>query len=132
MRSLILDYLNNNTVTGFTVSSNLPYDQNGNPLYFQNFKTLYVAEPITDQEPLFDTLDNMALVEETTTVDIFVVCDAKTKPSNYDTLVSTVKGVRTAVTIDGYTAKNVQVQTSITNDNLVTQFVLQYTKVLNT
>lgn len=129
MRDLILTYLNDNVVTGFGVSDNLPYNQNGEPLYLQNLKSLYVNQPTVEQEPLFDTLDAQALVSETTQASCYVVTDAKTLPSNYDDLVTTVKGVRTAALSLGYTAKEVDVQTSIIDDTLVTQFDMEFTKV---
>jgi len=129
MRDIIITYLKANVVTGFGVSDKLPFNQNGDPLYLQNLKTLYVNQPTVEQEPLFDTLDAQAIVTETTIATCFVVTDAKTLPSNYDELVTTVKGVRKAATILGYTAKEVDTSTSIVDDTLVTQFVMEFTKV---
>ena len=77
MRSLILTYLENNKPSGFGVSQNLPFDQNGTALYLQNLKTLYVDQPQTEQEPLIDTLDTTRIVSETTIVNVYVVTDAK-------------------------------------------------------
>lgn len=131
MRDTIITYLKANVVTGFGVSDRLPFNQNGEPLYLQNLKSLYVNQPTVQQEPLFDTLDAQALVTETTNVQCFVVTDAKTLPSNYDELVTAVKGVRTTATInaDGYTGKEVDVTTSIVDDTMVTTFTMDFTKV---
>ena len=129
MRDIILTYLNDNVVTGFGVSDNLPYNQNGEPLYLQNLKSFYVDQPQTEQEPLFDTLDDQAIVSETTTASCFVVTDAKVLPSNYDELVTAVKGVRTAATVLGYTAKEVDVNSNIIGDELVTQFDMEFKKI---
>jgi hypothetical protein len=129
MRDIIITYLKANVVTGFGVSDKLPFNQNGEPLYLQNLKSLYVNQPTVEQEPLFDTLDAQAIVTETTIVECYVVTDAKTLPSNYDELVTAVKGVRQAATILGYTAKEVDTSTSIVDDTLVTQFVMEFTKV---
>ncbi len=130
MRSLILTYLEANKTSGFGVSQNLPFDQNGTALYLQNLKTIYVDNPTTEQEPLYDTLDDCSIVSETTIVDVYVVTDAKTLPSNYDAMVTAVKGVKTDTTITGYTEKRVNVSTSYANgDQLVTQFELRYTKI---
>jgi hypothetical protein len=132
MRSTVKTYLQNNTVSGFGVSDQLPFTQNGTALYLQNLKTIYVDQPTTEQEPLYDTLDDSAIVTETTTVDVYVATDAKTLPSNYDTLVSTVKNVRTDSTVQGYHAKEINVITSIENsDVLLTQFECKFTKVIN-
>ena len=88
MRSLILAYLNANKVSGFGVSQQLPFDQNGSALYLQNLKSVYVDNPLTEQDPLFDTLDDSPIVSETTIVSVYVVTDAKTLPScnNYSRL----------------------------------------------
>lgn len=132
MRSTVKTYLQNNTVSGFGVSDQLPFTQNGTALYLQNLKTIYVDQPTTEQEPLYDTLDDSAIVTETTTVDVYVATDAKTLPSNYDTLVSTVKNVRTDSTVQGFHAKEINVITSIENsDVLLTQFECKFTKVIN-
>jgi hypothetical protein len=132
MRSLILTYLEANKPSGFGVSQNLPFDQNGSALYLQNLKSLYVDNPTTEQEPLYDTLDDCSIVSETTIVDIYVVTDAKTLPSNYDAMVTAVKGVKTDTTITGYTEKRVNVSTSYANgDQLVTQFELRFTNIKN-
>ena len=130
MRSLILTYLEANKPSGFGVSQNLPFDQNGTALYLQNLKSLYVDNPSTEQEPLYDTLDDCSIVSETTIVDVYVVTDAKTLPSNYDAMVTAVKGVKTDTTITGYTEKRVNVSTSYANgDQLVTQFELRFTNI---
>jgi hypothetical protein len=132
MRSLILTYLEANKPSGFGVSQNLPFDQNGTALYLQNLKSLYVDNPSTEQEPLYDTLDDCSIVSETTIVDVYVVTDAKTLPSNYDAMVTAVKGVKTDTTITGYTEKRVNVSTSYANgDQLVTQFEIRFTNIKN-
>lgn len=132
MRSLILTYLEANKPSGFGVSQNLPFDQNGTALYLQNLKSLYVDNPTTEQEPLYDTLDDCSIVSETTIVDVYVVTDAKTLPTNYDAMVTAVKGVKTDTTITGYTEKRVNVSTSYANgDQLVTQFELRFTNIKN-
>jgi hypothetical protein len=130
MRSLILTYLDANKVSGFGVSQNLPFDQNGSALYLQNLKNIYVDNPTTEQEPLIDTLDNCSIVSETTIVNVYVVTDAKTLPSNYDAMVTMVKGLRTLSTLEGYTERRCNVSTSYANgDQLVTEFELRYTKL---
>ncbi len=130
MRSLILTYLEANKTSGFGVSQNLPFDQNGTALYLQNLKTIYVDNPTTEQEPLYDTLDDSPVVSETTTVDVYVVTDAKTLPSNYDAMVTATKALRNISTIQGFTEKRCNVSTSYANgDQLVTQFELRYTKI---
>ncbi len=130
MRSLILTYLEANKPSGFGVSQNLPFEQNGSALYLQNLKQLYVDNPSTEQEPLYDTLDDNPVVSETTIVNIYVVTDAKTLPTDYDTMVTIVKGVKNISTIQGYTTKRVNMSSSYANgDQLVTEFEARFTNI---
>jgi hypothetical protein len=131
MRDIIITYLKANVETGFGVSDHLPFNQNGEPLYLQNLKSLYVDQPTVEQEPLLETLDAQGIVSETTIAQCYVVTDAKTLPSNYDAQVTAVKGVRTTATIlaGGYTGKEVDVSTSLVDDTIVTQFTMEFTRV---
>jgi len=129
---LILTYLEANKPSGFGVSQNLPFDQNGSALYLQNLKQLYVDNPQTEQEPLYDTLDGVSIVSETTTASIYVVTDAKTLPSNYDAMVTYAKAAKDTSTITGFSEKRVNVSTSYANgDQLITQFDLRFTNIKN-
>ena len=38
MRTQILDYFTDNKVSGYTLTDELPWDTQGNPLYLKNFK----------------------------------------------------------------------------------------------
>jgi len=132
MRSLLLTYLEDNKPSGFGVSQNLPFDQNGTALYLQNLKQLYVDNPSTEQEPLIDTLDGCSIVSETTTVSVYVVTDAKTLPSNYDALVTYAKAAKDISTITGYTERRAIVTRTYANgDQLVTQIELRFTNIKN-
>lgn len=132
MRSSIITYLDNNKPSGFSVSQNLPFEQNGSALYLQNLKTLYVDQPLTEQEPLYDTLDDSPIVSETTIVNIYVVTDAKVLPTDYDSMVTVTKASKDISTITGYTSKRVNVTTSyVSGDQLLTQFEVRYTKIAN-
>jgi len=135
MRTEILSYLDSNfSVTGFSVTEELPWDSNGQPLYLKNFKKIYVDQPQTVQEPLIDVLNGNntgggGVVSETTTVTAYVVTDAKTLPENYDTMLSTLRNSRFA-TADGYTQRTTLVSTSFESDALVTEFNFNFYKVL--
>lgn len=130
MRDTILSYLEANTVTGFAVSTELPYDAGGVPQYLNNYKKLYVDRTQTEQEPLLDTLDDQGIVAETSSVSVFVVVDAKTLPTNYDTLVSTVRGARLQDLTTGWTQRVTTVETTYEADALVTQFTFNFRKLI--
>lgn len=130
MRSEVITYLQANTVTGFSVTENLPWTKDGNPLYLSNLKVLYTDLDQVLQEPLFDTLDGGSGSIETTTVSVYVTTDAKTLPSNYDTLVSTVRAAKlTASAGLGYTQRTTDVTTEYVADNLVTRFDFNFDKI---
>lgn len=130
MRDTIISYLQDNPVTGFAVSTELPYDASGVAQYLNNFKKLYVDRTQTEQEPLLDTLDDQGIVAETSSVSVFVVVDAKTLPTNYDTLVSTIKAARLQDLTTGWTQRLTTVATTYEADALVTQFTFNFTKLI--
>lgn len=130
MRDTILTYLEDNMVTGFTLSTELPYDASGNPQYLNNFKKVYVDRTQTAQEPLLDALDGSGAVIETSTTNIYVVTDAKTLPTNYDALITMIRGARLDPTITGVTQRTTTMSTSYEADSLVTEFELSFFKVI--
>ena len=135
MRTEILSYLDSNfSVSGFSVTQELPWDSSEIPLYLKNFKKIYVDRPQTVQEPLIDVLNHTnsgggGVVAETTTVTAYVVTDAKTLPTNYDTMVSALKNARFATSGDK-TQRTTIVATSFEGDALVTEFNFNFYKVI--
>lgn len=130
MRSTILDYLNSQTFTNFSTSSELPWDASGVPLYLKNMKKMYVDRPQTVQEPLIDTLDDIGIVNETTSVTVYVSTDAKNLPTDYDTMVSTVKSARLQDVTTGWRQRLTEVTSSFEDDVLVTEFTFNFTKLI--
>jgi hypothetical protein len=134
MRTAIYDAikaLGSTTLGTFSVSSELPYDASGTPLYLKNFKKIYVDVDQVGQEATVATLDGSSWVDETTTVRAYFVTDAKLLPSNYETLVDAVKETRLTSDITGVTKRRCQVSTRFEADALVTEFEFSFTKQLN-
>lgn len=127
LRRTVLDYLQANPVTGFRITEELPWTQ-AEPLYIKNKKTLYVDQPQSVQEPLFDTLDGMSGIDEIYTVTVYVTTDAKTLPATYDDMYAVVKNAR--MEAEGYTQKVTSVSTEYDGDLLVTQFDVNYNKFI--
>jgi hypothetical protein len=130
MRSQVLDYLAENKVAGYSVTQELPWDSSGAPLYLKNFKRIYVDRDQVVQEPLIDTLDGNGIVNEITTVRVYVTTDAKNVPSNLDTLVSTIKNARLTTEISGVTQRATQVESDFVGDAVVTQFDLSWRQLI--
>ena len=130
MRDLILAWLTDNAVTGYTVTAELPWDSSGQPLYLNNMKRIYVDQPQTGQEPLIDVLNGEGIVNETTTVSIYLATDAKKLPANYDAVVSMIKSTRLDPAISGVTQRTTTVSTEFVNDTLVSQFDINFRKLI--
>lgn len=130
MRTEILDYFTDNRVSGYTLTQELPWDTQGNPLYLKNFKYIYVDSDQVAQEPLIDVFNGPGIVNEITTVRAYITTDAKNQPSNYDTMVSTFKNARLDTDIAGVTQRATQVSTEFVGDAQVTQFEFSFRQLI--
>lgn len=92
MRAGILSRLQsqfaNNTV--FRVSSELPWNQNNQPLYLKNLKTIYIDQPEQVASELIPTLDYRGVDQIDFSTQIYLAVDAKNPPSTLDSAVNTI------------------------------------------
>lgn len=133
MRTAIFDYISaipRATLGTYTLSTELPWEQNGQPLYLNNLKTIYVDVDQTSQEPLYNVLNFADPLDEITTVRVYFVNDAKQLPSNYESLVAEIKDARNATGTEGYVDKVCQVSTEFSADRLITTFEFSFKKLL--
>jgi hypothetical protein len=130
MRSDILDYLAQNKVTGYSVTQELPWDSSGAPLYLKNFKKIYVDQDQVVQEPLIDVLNGGGIINQDTTVAVYVTTDAKNAPSNLATLVSTIQNARLDPAVTGVTQRATQVSTEFVGDAQVTTFEISFRQLI--
>jgi hypothetical protein len=130
MRSLILDYLAENKVPGYSVTQELPWDSSGAPLYLKNFKKIYVDQDQVVQEPLIDVLNGGGIINQDTTVAVYVTTDAKNAPSNLATLVSTIQNARLDPAVTGVTQRATQVSTEFVGDAQVTTFEISFRQLI--
>jgi hypothetical protein len=132
MRQHILDQLASLDLGTFRVSSELPWSAAGTPLYLKNPKVLYVDEPDLTQTTLFNTLCGGAigLANQESETSVYVLCDAKQQPSNYDQLVESVKSI--VMTFTSVRSREVDVVTSFEADQLLTEFVFRTTETVLT
>lgn len=115
----------------YTLSTELPYDASGIPLYLKNYKKIYVDVDQINQDADFDTLSGAGWANETITVRAYFVTDAKLLPSNYETVVEAVKETRLTTDITGVTRRLCQVTTRFLDDALITEFEFSFTKYVN-
>jgi len=131
MRTEILNYITAQTLAGFRVSDELPWDNNGTPLYMSNMKTVYVDLDQIEQNSVIDTLNGPSgAVDEISTVSVYFVTDAKKLPTNYDTVVTAIRGARLATTITGVIERLCQVSTQFESDRVVTRFDFSFRKLI--
>lgn len=133
MRQAILDGISALSLGTFRVSSELPWTASGELLYFKNPKTFYVDEPDSEQTSLINTLcgsQQPNVVNKTTTISVWVTTDAKQKPSNYDSIVAAVQGLKDLTTLGAVRSRECDVNTSFEADRLQTEFVFRFTEIV--
>jgi hypothetical protein len=78
------------TVTQFATSTELPWSQNGTPLFRKNLKKVYVDQTYQEQSTLIPTLNGGEVFQNDLITMVYVGCDAKNPPSQLDLLVSKI------------------------------------------
>jgi len=128
IRSDLITQLTTNLAahSGFRVSSELPFDSAGQPLYQKNMKTVYLSEEekeVTEHVPLLTG----EIMQTETLVTGYLVTDAKNQPSDIDTVTSNVLLARTAIssTFDSSSS----VETEIEDDRITYTFEYNFLKV---
>lgn len=69
------------TLTQFAVTQELPWAQNGDPLYRKNMKRIYVDTAITEQSTILFTFEKANLDQNLYTCNVYFTVDAKNTPS---------------------------------------------------
>lgn len=130
MRQAIIDGISALSLGTFSVTSELPWDAAGTPLYQKNIKVFYVDEPDSEESALINVLNNAgSLTTKTTNISVYVTVDAKQKPSNYDSLVSQVRDVKNTTEITGVRSRECDINTTFEADTLLTEFVFRFTEM---
>jgi biopolymer transport protein ExbD len=129
MRTEVINYLKTQNLGSIAVSSDLPFDDSGVPLYTKNAKKVYVDNRQITTDPLVQTLGGVNILNESHSVDIFFAVDAKTLITNYDTVVNTIRTVKDNVTLNGAHTRTADVATEYVNDLLITQITITLTKI---
>ena len=130
MRQVVYNYIKALSLKSVSVSNELPYSTSGTELYLKNKKTIYVDVAQSQQDPAIDALNGSGAVDETTTVSVYFVNDAKKLPTDYDTIVTQMKGARTATGTEGFIQKTCNVSSSYQEDAVVTELVFSFRKII--
>ena len=94
MRSQIISYLTANLPSTFKVSTELPFEEGGNPLFRKNMRRFYLDDEEVEQTVLFPTFTG-DITETKTSILAYVAVDAKNRPSDLDTAISVMVNSRT-------------------------------------
>ncbi len=92
MRTQLLNAITTatSTLTQFAVSQELPWAQNGTPLFRKNLKKVYVDKTYQEQTTLIPTLNGGEVFQNDLITLAYVACDAKNPPSQLDNLVANI------------------------------------------
>lgn len=130
MRTVVYNYIKALSLKSASLSNELPYSTSGTELYLKNKRTIYVDVAQSQQDPAIDALNGSGAVDETTTVSVYFVNDAKKLPTDYDTVVTQMKGARTAAGTEGFIQKTCNVSSSYQEDAVVTELVFSFRKII--
>lgn len=132
MRTAILNYFKENkkALAPLIISDNLPWEDNGAPLYHHNKKHLYTDLDQVSQSASFDTLNYKGAVDEITTVRVYFVTDAKNPISNFENITQIIRDARLTSEITGVVQRTCQVSNSFNNDAVVTEFEFSFKKLI--
>lgn len=78
------------TLTQFTVSQELPWSQNGQPLFRKNFKKVYVDQTNVEETTLIPLLDGNDIFEVQQICAAYLAVDAKNPPSQLSSAITKI------------------------------------------
>ena len=113
--------------SNISISSELPFDSGGNPLYEKNMNTVYVDEQEISVEELYSTLDQGVVNETTTTINAYFSTDAKNQFNDIDTVVSNLLIARNVIT--GTIDSTSDYETDISDDVITYTFAYEFITV---
>jgi hypothetical protein len=87
------------TLTQFAVSQELPWSQNGTPLYLKNMKKIYVDRAQQEETTLIPTLNGNEVFQDDLITEVYVAVDAKNTPSQLDALITKILGVKSTINV---------------------------------
>jgi hypothetical protein len=101
MRSELLSAITTaiSTLTQFAVSSELPWEQNGTPLYRKNMKKVYVDRERQEQTTLIPTLNGGEVFQNDLITEVYLAVDAKNPPNQLDNLITKILSAKTTINV---------------------------------
>jgi len=87
------------TLTQFAVSQELPWEQNGTPLYRKNMKKVYVDNARVEQTTLIPTLNGNEVFQNDLISEVYLAVDAKNPPSQLDSAITKILGTKSTINV---------------------------------
>ena len=87
------------TLTQFAVSQELPWEQNGLPLFRKNMKKVYVDRTQQEETTLIPVLDGNDVFQDDLITQVYVAVDAKNTPTQLDALISKILATKSTISV---------------------------------
>lgn len=129
MRADIVNSIKGLGISGYSISSEFPYQEGGAGLFLQNPKTIYVDAAQAVDEPLVTALDGTVVNNSSTSVTVYFSVDAKNVPANYTNTIDSLRNIKDTVSFDGSVIRNCTVSTSYENDLLVSELEYNFNRI---
>jgi hypothetical protein len=108
MRTELLSAITANisTLTQFAVSQELPWSQNGQPLYRKNMKKIYVDDADKEQTTLYAVFNGQDVYDEVLTTEVYLAVDAKNPPSQLNALIQKILDSKDKTTLTTFSTES--------------------------
>lgn len=108
MRTELLSAITANisTLTQFAVSQELPWSQNGMPLYRKNMKKIYVDDADKEQTTLYAVFNGQDVYDEVLTTEVYLAVDAKNPPSQLNALIQKILDSKDKTTLTTFSTES--------------------------
>jgi hypothetical protein len=132
MRSAVLELLEQVDLGSFRLSQELPWPAAGEPLYEKNPKVFYVDETQIAETSLIAVLlgGGPAVRNRETTFSIWVTCDAKQQPTDYDQVIDRVRAAVISLPGPEMRRRESDTDRTFTADRLVTELEFRFTETV--
>jgi hypothetical protein len=90
------------TLTQFAVSQELPWEQNGFPLFRKNMKKIYVDRTQLEETTLIPVLDGNDVFQDDLITQVYVAVDAKNTPTQLDALISKILATKSTIAVTNF------------------------------
>lgn len=97
IRDTIIDTLQQDLPTGFRVSTEFPWNAQGEPLYTKNKRVVYVSQDQTDTTPLLRVLGG-DVMQQRSLVQVYFAVDAKNVPAGAQQLEQQITSLKNLFT----------------------------------